>query len=360
MSNLPKLSPPEVIAERLPLIFPVGTPNRNNCVRDIAAKTVFTMLYVGAIEDWGIFCSPQHVYRMTEEQSHKMEQADRTEYYRCVLDRNCKIEGSRWYQDNTRESIRDETLRDGLVEIGAAVVNQSIPTTSSKPRYALKKDFSDLFDPDISGNELEKLISNWQEKNLSKNALTRLKINLSGANPADKILVTFPNGETRPLDPGPSSIIAKHVIEVFAKKFLQRPFVLWLSESGNKVTVKDDQLASELGLSIDVSKDLPDIILVDVGPEQPLIIFVEVVATDGAITPRRMEAIYQLTDKAGFNRSQILFVTAYMDRQSAGFKKTISELEWNSFVWFASEPGKIFILYNGVISLSVIVDRFKK
>jgi hypothetical protein len=49
------------------------------------------------------------------------------------------------------------------------------------------------------------------------------------------VLVTFPSGETCQLAPGPSSIISQAVIEVFAKRFLEKPAVLWLSESGNNM-----------------------------------------------------------------------------------------------------------------------------
>jgi hypothetical protein len=45
----------------------------------------------------------------------------------------------RWFHDNTREPIRDETLRDGLVRIGAVVTRSGLATTSSKGRYALRR-----------------------------------------------------------------------------------------------------------------------------------------------------------------------------------------------------------------------------
>jgi len=94
------------------------------------------------------------------------------------------------------------------------------------------------------------------------------------------------------------------------------------------------------------------LILVDLGPKDPLIVFIEVVATDGAITARRQEALFELTDKGGFSRSQVAFVTAYADRQSAGFKKTVIGLAWGAFAWFMSEPDKIFMLRNGTSQLS--------
>ena len=54
---------------------------------------------------------------------------------------------------------------------------------------------------------------------------------------------------------GPSSEITKAVIEVFAVRFLQRPTVLYLSESGNKVVARDENLAASIGLAIEADRD---------------------------------------------------------------------------------------------------------
>jgi hypothetical protein len=129
-----------------------------------------------------------------------------------------------------------------------------------------------------------------------------------------------------------------------------------LSESGNKIVARDDQVANAIGLKIESDKNLPDLILADLGPTEPLIVFVEVVATDGAITPRRQDAIYAITNAAGFHPSQIAFLTAYLDRDSIGFRKTIAALAWNSFAWFVSEPDNIVIFRDGSTSPAHLSD----
>lgn len=348
MTILPPYATRDLIAERLPLIFPLGTPNRTYCIRELAASTIFAALYIGAVEGADRFLGPVHVYRMTVEQSAKASDAERLDYATLVFNRTGKIEGTRWYADNTREPIRDETLRDGLVAVGAVLRREDLPTTSGLPRYALKADFAALFDPSLEGQKLEDAIGAFQQKHLSKSALARVTIMLSGAAAGGTgIMVKFPSGETRQLAPGPSSIISQAVVEVFGARFLKKPAVLWLSESGNKVVLRDDKIAAAIGLKIEADKNLPDLILADLGPPDPLILFVEVVATDGAITDRRREAIYQLTDAAGFDRKQIAFLTAYQDRSSAGFKKTVDQLAWGSLAWFVSEPDHIIRLSEG-------------
>jgi len=346
-----------IVAERLPIIFPEGTPNRNYCVRELAVSTVFTLLYIGAVEGSGRYLGPVHVYRMTDKQALKRSDADRSAYCKAVVGKRKKIAGKRWYADNTREPIRDETLRGGLVAIGAVSARDDIPTTSGVPRYALKREFAALFSPVLQGAALADAIADFQKNSLSKSALARVAIVRSGVIASDNgTLVRFPSGETRKLSPGPSSAICQSIVEVFSGKFLTKPVVLWLSESGNKVVVRDDKLASSIGLKIEADKNLPDLILVDLGPSSPLIIFVEIVATDGAITPQRQESLYRITDAAGFGRHQIAFVTAYQDRSTAGFKKTVSHLAWNSFAWFASEPENLVHLRDGEQGLARITE----
>lgn len=357
MSSWPPYVTRRSIADRLPLIFPEGTPNRQYCVRELAASTIFAALYIGAIEGADRYLGPIHVYRMTAEQAAKSDDLARRRYSTTIRSKKKRTLGKRWYADNTREPIRDETLRDGLVALGAVIARPDLPTTSSAPRYSLKREFAALFDPELTDQSLLKAISTFHADHLSKDALARIAIVLSGgADNTSKVEINFPNGDRRHLAPGPSSMIAKSVIEVFVPRFLKKPAVLWLSESGNKVVVQDDLIAKKIGLEIEADKNLPDLILADVGASRTVILFVEIVATDGAVTARRQTAMYALTDAAGFNRSQIAFVTAYKDRQAPGFRRTVAQLAWRSYAWFMSEPDNLVIMHEGAPNRERIAD----
>ncbi|WP_296744637.1 BsuBI/PstI family type II restriction endonuclease [Mesorhizobium sp.] len=334
----------EEVHARLQEIFPDGAPNRAYLTRMLAASTVFVALYIDAVEGSGTYLGPKHVYRMTDEQAARTDALDRASYATGVLRTGSQITGRRWYQDNTREPIRDETLREGLVAIGAVTERTDLATTSSKPRYALKAGFAALFDPDLAGEVLQTRIAAWQAEALNKGALARLAIVRRGAGvSADQVLVTFPNGETRRMKPGPSSEITKAVVEVFAPAFLADPAVLFLSESGNKVVARDDELARSIGLTIQADRNLPDTILVDLGPTHPLLVFVEVVATDGPISERRKEALEALVTETGFPAEHVAFVTAFLDRSAGPFKKTVDSLAWGSYAWFAAEPERLVV-----------------
>lgn len=328
---------------RLQAIFPEGTPHRTYCTRMLAASTVFTALFIGAIEGEEGWLGPKHVYRMTELQATPAaSDEDRQAYAADILKPGGFAEGVRWYQDNTREPIRDETLREGLVAMGAVIERTDLPTTSSKPRYALRKDFADLFDPSLRGEALASAIAEWSRAHLNAGALARIAIVRGGASQAeDQVLVNFPNGEAQRMKPGPSSIITKAVIEEFAPRFLVNPTVLFVSESGAKVVARYDDMARRIGLNIQADKNLPDVILADIDGDHPLLVFVEVVATDGPINERRKTALAALAAEAGFPVEHVAYVTAFLDRSRSPFKKAVDGLAWGSYAWFAAEPERL-------------------
>ena len=346
--SLPPLLAVADIHVRLQAIFPEGTANRNYVTREIAAKTVFVMLYIGAVEGVECWLRPDQVTRMTDAQAALAEDQDReawlTESMRPAAG---YIEG-RWYAANTREPIRDETLREGLVRMGAVKERQGLPTTSPLPRYALAAEFARLFDSGLTGEALQAGIEEWQATNLSRSALARVAIMRRGAVAREgRVLVTFPSGETRDMEPGPSSVISRAVVEEFAPRFLEQPGVIWLSESRNQVVARDDRLAQDIGLTIQPGRNLPDLILADLGPAEPLLVFVEVVATAGPVSEARQAALMTIATEAGFSEGQVAFLTAYADRDDAAFKASVSELAWRSFSWFMSEPDRIVMLHGG-------------
>lgn len=349
--SLPPYLGRAAIHRRLQIIFPEGVPQRTYCVREAAASTVFTMLYIGAVEGTGEWAAPKQIVRMTGAQAALKKDAERAAYAIRSLRPGFQPRGKTWYRENSREQIRDETIRQGFIPNNSVVERTDLATTSAKPRYALRTDFAALFNPALSGQALEKAAEAWREQHLSAPARARTALLRRGAaTSGEGVLVTFPNGEARRMAPGPSSIISKAVIEKFAKSYLLAPAVLWMSESGKKVVARDDELAAQIGLKISADRNLPDIILADLGAGKNgdvLLIFIEVVATDGPVTPQRQDALLRIATGAAFPERRVAFVTAFLDRSHSAFKKTVVELAWNSFVWFAAEPQNLMILHGG-------------
>lgn len=340
---LPPLLDRAEIAARLKLIFPEGTPERDKCVRDAAAATVAAFLYIGAVEGADIWANPVHVVRMGETRMlFAAGDAARAAYAKAAT-----AMGNRWYQDNSREQVRDEVIRQGLIPNGAIIERPGVPTTSSKPRYALAGPFAALFDPALAGDAFATAAAAWAQATL--NAAARARINsLRGSTDHDgeAVLVRFPNRETRLLAPGPSSQIARAVVEQFAPRFLADPVVLWLSESAAKVAARDEEWIRRLRLRITPDRTLPDLILLDRGRsvDDLMLVFVEVVATDGPVTEQRARAFLEIAAEAGFQPAQVSCVTAFLDRSRPEAKKALPSLAWGSQVWFASEPERLMRL----------------
>ena len=330
------------IQKRLEFIFSEGIADRGYVTRDVAAKTVFVMLYINAIEGEGVWLAPKHVYRFAAQQVEQQSETSRKAYHKECLRPKYEPIGTRWYADNSREQIRDETLRDGLVIMGAVGVDPSVSTTSGKGRYALRTHFARLFL--LPESEFEEQALAWQKKYLSVSALAKVQIMRERHAVKGAVSITMPNGERRNLATGGSSLIAKAVIEQFAPRFLREPSVLWISESGNKVVVQDDRLMRRLGLPIDQQRLLPDLVLADLGREHTLLIFVEIVYSDGPVTESRKAELLKMTDAAGYERQHVAFVSAFEQRASQPLKRRLSGIAVDTLIWCMAEPDLIIWL----------------
>ena len=155
---------------------------------------------------------------------------------------------------------------------------------------------------------------------------------------------------------GPSLAITKAVVEIFAPRFLETPRVAWISDSASKQPFRDAPLERAIGIVLDVATLLPDVVLVDLDPpgrpNEVLLVFVEVVASDGPITAGRQAAILELIARGPrpYPPRDAAFVTAYMDRGADAARRTMPTLAWRSFAWFASEPDKLIQLHDGGVA----------
>ena len=348
MTDLPPLLTRDQIKTRLPEIFPDGIPRRVNAISPAAAATIFVALYINAVEGGTEVLQPKPIYRMTEEQAALTSSEERLAFAKAMRGRTGQAVGTtRWYQDNSRETIRDDVIRETLVPLGAVTADSNVTITANKPRYVLSAGFAALFDPLLVEKNLEEAIAAWRAAALSPGALARIALTLQGATVGnDDVLITFPNGDTRRMRPGPSANITKAIIEDFAPRFLTQPVVIATSDSAEKVTTLDEARAKAIGLNVKADQNLPDVILVDLGPSDPLLVFIEVVATDGPVSERRMEALRELVVEAGFPPDHVAYVTAYLDRSAAPFRSTIGTLAWGSYAWFMSEPEGLIELSN--------------
>jgi hypothetical protein len=135
---LPPLPPLAVLEERtVTACAAAGAPLP---VRAIAARTVFVMLYAGAVAGTSRWIRPAQVVRMSDAQAARCSAAERHAWLAASAGPGYEPPGRRWYAENTRESVRT-VLRECLLRIGAVVERPGLPPSSAAPRWALDPAF---------------------------------------------------------------------------------------------------------------------------------------------------------------------------------------------------------------------------
>ena len=341
--DLPPLPTLTDIKDRLALIFPAAFADRGLLVGNMAARVVFVFLYGGFVEGAARFLRPSHVYLFTREQASLAGDEQRREWLTNALRTGYRPLGQRWYADNSRESIRDDLMRNQLLRIGIIGRREDIavPTTSAKPVYFMRRAFADLFAPPLTGAELVRTIDAWRSKHLDAGTLQRMALRAQGALRAHAdVLIDMPDGTRMRVSAGPSASIVKALIERFAPVALRKPAVLWLSASDKKSYPQFVDLAASAGLKFNLNAELPDLILADLA--DPLrVIFCEVVATDGAVTEPRRAALLRLVAESTVPPESVQFLSAFHDREAAAFRRNFSRLAIGSDVWFCTEPNLV-------------------
>ena len=149
----------------------------------------------------------------------------------------------------------------------------------------------------------------------------------------------LPDGSELKLGPGQHNVLQRAVIEQFRPRFALDSDVLYLGDAENRTIVSNQQKLNDLGLVIDTSGSLPDIVLLD--ENRGWVFFIEAVHSFGPISPARLVALESLCTKC---KLPLVFVTAFLDRNA--FRKFAPDIAWETEVWIAQEPDHM-IHFNG-------------
>lgn len=356
------LLPRELVQARLQMIFPreAVDPVLSNL---LAASALSVMLYADAVvPDQGPLPDDVHWVRpsMCLWMSDAVYAHDREESRAAWREAALGHSGRRataalqeewglqnaspWYADNSRETLRDETFPAWL-DHGALRDRPGIPTTSSRPRWALTGGFADLFAPDLEGDALEAAIAAWRATHMTPGDRLRITTLRDRERAAHAVQVRLPNGTLRNLEPGDASIILRGVIQDWAPARLTDAVVLSISEPGDKVYVADASRLRALGLTIDAGNLLPDALIVDIGATPPTFWIVEAVATDGPVTEARRRQLLRWAASQSIPTVSCRFLSAFLDRNDGIAKRRLKDLAADTFAWYASEPTRELAWY---------------
>lgn len=326
------------VQRRLGVAFPEAFPDRAVLVGRMAARVVFVFLYGGFIEGAQRYLRPSVIYFFTAQQARKTSDEERRAWCDNAFKPKFRPAGDRWYADTSRESIRDDLIRNRLSRMGLVGRKPGVPTNSSKSTYFLRSAFARLFVPNLHGPALREAIRSWRSENLSPDALARMKLKAQGALAREgDVTVDLPDGSRMRLSAGPSATLVKALIESYAPRWLEQPAVLWVSASDEQTYPQFVKLASSVGLRFDPKELLPDLILADLGKELRFV-FCEVVASDGPIDSGRKAALLAIASRSGVAADRVRFVSAYLDREAPALRKTFHRIAQDSDIWFTNEP----------------------
>lgn len=339
------------IQRRLGAILP-GTDPTN--VGLLAARTFAAMLYVNAVHSehddltteigWA---RPSTVIWLSDDVYAHDDEASRKQWSKAAARGRRQVEelhqqwglstSLRWYADNTRETLRDETLPHWL-QVGGVRKRPNVPTNSSKPRWAMDDGFADLFNPALQDDALRQAIEVWRDSHLSPGDRLRISKLAERALAQHQVVVTLPDGVQRSLEPGDSSLIIRGVLEQWAPARLTDPVVLTISEPGAKVFLADAAQLATLGIRIDPKTLLPDVVVADIGVKPTRFWIVEVCSSDGEINEARKNALLDWAALQRIPAELCSFLTAFYDRSDQVARRHLKDLAVDSFAWFLTEP----------------------
>lgn len=338
--SLPPLVSKEAVQVRLEQIFPETFPDRKILVKTMCAKLIAAALYGGFVTGKGRYFRPSMMTNFSDEQFALGSDEERERWATTSFKPKFRAIGTPWYANNTRETLRDDLMRNRLIPLGILQKLEGKAPNYTGPTYSINRSFLDLFDPTLAASDLETRIKAWQAANLNPATLRRMALLATGVKAKEgSIEVTLPTtGRALRLTAGMASLITKDVCEVFAPAFVSEPVVIHVSLSDQKIFPELAGEAKAVGLSLDTALELPDVIFVDVGRDPMLLVFVEVVYSDGPINELRAAALMKIAKTMGFEPDHVALVTAFEDRSADALRRRFSELAVGSLVWFRSEP----------------------
>jgi hypothetical protein len=247
---------------------------------------------------------------------------------------------NRKYAENTRETIRKETIHQ-FIQAGIAVKNPDDPsrsTNSPKTVYSITDEALDA---------LRKYgTSDWQSA-LQKfiNNKSRLVKKYEKLRKKDFIQLDLLDGTPIKLSPGKHNELQKKVVEEFHKRFCPDAKLLYLGDTAEKLLYEQESILEELNISITEHDKLPDIIFYD--PKRNILFLLEAVTSQGPVSPKRYIELEELLKHC---KSRRVYISAFPNLHE--FKKHIDNISWETEVWIEDKPDHM-IHFNGQQFLNV-------
>ena len=225
------------------------------------------------------------------------------------------------YAENSRETFRKQAMHH--FRNAAFIEDNGKATNSPNYRYRLTDEMLLLVKTFQSSlweehrNNFLKSHQNLIELYSSKKAVRKMPVKI--------------NGDDFTFSPGKHNQLQKFIIEEFAPRFAENSECLYVGDTIQKDLVKNEEKLKELGFEITLHDKMPDVVLYS--EDKNWIYFVESVTSVGAMEPKRIKEIEEMTENVSAGK---IYVTAFLDFKT--FKKFSESLAWETEVWIADMP----------------------
>jgi BsuBI/PstI restriction endonuclease domain/BsuBI/PstI restriction endonuclease HTH domain len=240
------------------------------------------------------------------------------------------------YAENTRESIRKYSIK-ALVSAGIVLHNPDDPTrsvNSSKNCYQIESAALVLL-KQYGTTGWDEALKHYLAVNGS------LRKRYAQERDLHRLPLITENGAEIGLSPGAHSELIIAIIKHFGANFVPGGELVYVGDTGTKWGYFDNDLLSQLGVTVGVHGKMPDVVIYD--RVRHWLVLVEAVASSGPVDSGRHAELAALFNDA---TAGLVYVTAFSDKGEL-FRKFLSVLAWETEVWCASDPTHM-IHFNGV------------
>ncbi|MDW4068219.1 BsuBI/PstI family type II restriction endonuclease [Staphylococcus saprophyticus] len=236
------------------------------------------------------------------------------------------------YAENTRESFRKNAVKP-LIEAGLIVVNKDDPEraiNSGRTNYTLNDNFKKLLINYENAEKYNELLTNFirvdakKRKKQIDELFKKREIEVYCKDICPKIK----------LSPGKHNIIEKFIVEELIAKGYNKPKVIYLGDTKEKLMYLNKELATKYSIPIDVHAKLPDVLAVDLDTNTLLVY--EAVASTGPITRSRKNELNYLLNQSEIN---VKYFTVFLELSV--YRRFATEIDVNTKVFIMESNMKI-------------------
>ncbi|MBD3354428.1 restriction endonuclease [Candidatus Woesearchaeota archaeon] len=245
-----------------------------------------------------------------------------------------KSEYNKEYAENSRETLRRQTLHQFEREIGIVERNAddpSRPTNSPNTTWSVTDSLLALlrtYGTQDWNKELQKFLKDT-EQNVVTYKVKRGK---------HKLLLVL-DGKEIIFSSGKHNELQIDVLNAFRKHFCPDAEVLYVGDTANKMLYLNEKLLKEIKTEIRKHDILPDLVLLDRTKNR--LYLIEAVTSHGPVSNKRQLELTEYFSKLKYRK---IFVSAFPDFKE--FKRHVDDIAWETEVWISEIPNHM-IHFNG-------------